>query len=109
MCATPATLFKTPANKCHCKDRGGSLERKKAGQRQLGAAVLVGRCWKVLEETSRQVGAHIVGAPVYSVPGHTAQEETGIRIMQTSTAGEVPRGLLQRLRRSLLKLALKQP
>lgn len=46
---------------------------------------------------------------MYSVPGHTAQEETGIRIMQTSTAGEVPRGLLQRLRRSLLKLALKQP
>lgn len=109
MCAAPATLFKIPANKCYCKDRGGSPKRKKAGQRQPGAAVLVGRCWKVLEETRRQVGAHIVGTSVYNVPGHTAQEETGIRVMQTCIAGEVPRGLLQRLRRSMLKLALKQP
>lgn len=46
------------------------MEGKKVGQRQPGAAVLVGRSWKRLEDRCLCVGAHIVGAPVYSIPGH---------------------------------------
>lgn len=88
------------------------MEGKKAGQRHPGAAVLMegaGRSWKGLEDRCLCVGSHIVGLLCTLSLGTQPRGSRGFRTMQTFAAGRAPRGLFQRLRRFMLKLALKQP